>query len=191
MADEYRICLRPMKKRKARPGERPVPITCHHFVMAELLQYIIRPLAEIIESYRLALDDDIILRQFDTMEAIHRCDVTEIQCAFMDLDVYVTYNRARGTYYAWISYQTKHAEYYQFADETFVKRYVELRYPDNRNAAFKAIVQYVLEGRLPCDILQDCMIRVLEGRMDSKPHLSIRADLSIVEVKQDQSRKSV
>jgi hypothetical protein len=159
---------------KIEPNQRLLPITCHHFVLGELLQYLIRPLAEIVESYRLALDDDVKLLPFDQITAKHACGVTEIHCPFRDLSVYAQYVKRRKIYCAWLAFEMQNGVYYE----------IDCAKDVTTEVALKTIVNYILQGRLPCEVLQDCMLRTL--RKDTqKNRLYIQSDLSVVELKDE------
>lgn len=160
--------------KKIKPNERLLPITCHHFVLGELLQYLIRPLAEIVESYRLALDDEVKLMPFHQITAKHACGVTEIHCPFRDLSVYAQYVERRKKYFGWLSHEMQNAEYYEFDFAKGLKTAV----------ALKAIVNYILRGRPPCEVLHECLSRVLMKQMNTK-RLYIQSDLSVVDVKDE------
>lgn len=162
-----------MKRLKS--DKRPLPITCHHLVLAELLCYLPRVLAEMVEKYRLSLEDDFILTGSDAITVVHRCDIEDSMiCPFEQLRVVVV--RCDLVTRVSVTIEGCIAEHYEFIRDPDL--------PDEIND--EAILAFVTRRRLPCDMLQDCIDRSKARDYTNMRDLYIHPDRSVWSV-QDKS----
>lgn len=143
MTDEYRICARPMKRAKA--DRRPVPVTCHHFVLAELLQYVPRALAEMIEEYRLSICDSIVIGGAEATIS-HACapDEEVFYCALQDV-------RMTFTHYDDIVVHVSRGQWELQVETHIFCNGTPMHHAVEKNILFG--VKTVLGRRTPCDLL--------------------------------------
>jgi hypothetical protein len=145
--------------KRLKTDKRALPITCHHLVLAELLRYLPRVLAEMVEQYRLSLEDDFLVPGPKTMVVYHQCNIDDSMiCPFEEIRTLIVEYSERKISVS-VTLGSRLAEYYEFIPEPGL--------PYETNEA--AIRAFVTRRRLPCDMLQDCI-----DSSKVRDHLSMR-----------------
>lgn len=160
--------------KRLRTDKRALPITCHHLVLGELLLYVPRVLAEMIEQYRLTLHDDYIHTGANSLTTVHRCDIDDSMiCPFEQLRT-VTVNYDLTTRIS-VTFESRLAEYYAFDREQDVPE----------ETAVAAAIAFVTRRRLPCDMLQECLEHIKTASYPNMQGLWIKPDRSVWENSND------